>query len=123
MQTTLHPSYPGIYTRSAARDSLWKRFINWTDRQEEWRFGWVAGILVGHGCFFTIITMMAILFTGNHFIFWPFAISAMAICVVVNLAAMPTRITIPVFFFSVLMDLVVIAICLTNGFDISASYR
>jgi hypothetical protein len=65
---------------------------------------------------------MAIVFTGNHFIFWPFAIGAMAACLVVNLAAMPTRIIIPVFFISLLIDLVIIVLCVANGFDISATY-
>ena len=42
--------------------------------------------------------------------YWGMAIGAMAIALVANLAAMPTKITIPVFFFSVLIDIVVIVI-------------
>jgi hypothetical protein len=123
MQSTIHHSYAPSYHRAENRTSLWKRFINWADGQEEHRFGWAAFAIAGHGCVFTIITSLMVLFTGNHFIFWPFVIVAMAACVVVNLAAMPTKITIPVFFFSLLIDLVIIATCITNGFNIEASYR
>ncbi|MCY7312016.1 MAG: hypothetical protein LH619_14665, partial [Chitinophagaceae bacterium] len=77
----------------------------------------------GHGCFFTIVTVATILLTGNNFIFWPFAIAAMTIPLIVNLAALPTKITIPVLFFSVLVDLMIIALCISNGFDLAASYR
>jgi hypothetical protein len=45
----------------------------------------------------------------------------MGMTVITNLAAMPTRITIPVFFFSVLLDLVIIITCLVIGFDVSGT--
>ena len=99
-----------------------KRFFNWTKEQEKNRLLWLAIAVAGHGCVLTIITMFAVLFTGNHFIFWPFAIAAMAMTLIVNLAAMPTKITIPVFFLSVLIDVVIIALCLANGFNIEATY-
>lgn len=123
MQSTIHHSYTHSYNRVENRTSLWKKFIIWADKQEEYRFGWTAFAIAGHGCVFTILTSLAILFSGNHFIFWPFAIVAMAACVVVNLAAMPTKITIPVFFFSLLIDLAIITICLANGLSMEASYR
>jgi|JRYE01.1.fsa_nt_gb hypothetical protein len=91
---------------------LWSRFINWSASQEKNRFGWIAGILVGHGCVATILTMLAIQMNGNHFIFWPFAIAAMGACVITNLAAMPTKVTIPVFAVSLLIDLAIIVICI-----------
>ena len=122
MQTTIRHSISQSYHKEVSHDNLWNRFIKWTDKQEENRFGWTAGIIAGHGCVFTVITVMAIVFTGNHFIFWPFAIAAMAACLVVNLAAMPTRVIIPVFFFSLLIDLVIIILCIANGFDIGATY-
>jgi len=84
---------------------------------------WAAIGIAGHGCAFTILTLLVILFTGNHFIFWPFAIGAMAMTVVVNLAALPARITIPIFFLSLIIDAVIIAMCIANGFDIAATYR
>ena len=122
MQTTIRHSISHSYDHPVSLRKFWNRFINWTDKQEENRFGWSAGIITGHGCVFTVITVIAIVFTGNHFIFWPFAIAAMTACLVVILSAMPTRIIIPVFLFSLLIDLVVIILCIANGFDISATY-
>ena len=123
MQSTLQHSYTTPYHRTEKRTSLWKKFINWADGQEAYRFGWAAIAIAGHGCIFTIFTSLAILFTGNHFIYWPFAIGAMAACLVVNLAAMPTKITIPVFFFSLLVDITIIATCIVNGVNLEAIYR
>jgi hypothetical protein len=123
MQSTIHHSYRHSYERAEKKTSLWKKFISWADGQEENRFGWTAIAITSHGCVLTILTAMVILMSGNHFIFWPFAIGAMAMCVVVNLAAMPTKITIPVFFFSILIDLAIIAICFMNGFNIDSIYR
>lgn len=104
-----------------ARPSLWKKFINWCDSQEKYRFGWLATALTLHGCVLTILTMFAVVLAGNHFIFWPFVIGAMGITLIVNLAAMPTKITIPVFFFSVLVDLTIIVSCIAIGFDASGT--
>jgi len=123
MESTVQHVFQPAYSRSAAKTSLWKRFINWSTQQEEQRLGWVAFSIFGHGCVFTIFTVATILLTGNHFIFWPFAIAAMAIPLVANLAALPTKFTIPILFFSVLIDVVIIALSLMNGFDIAASYR
>jgi|SRR5687767_1305397 len=99
----------------------WKKFIDWCDGQEKYRFGWLAAALSIHGCILTILTMFAVVLAGNHFIFWPFVIGAMAITLISNLAAMPTKITIPVFFFSVIMDLVIIITCLFIGLDPSGT--
>lgn len=122
MQTTINHPYQLTRDKSE-RTSILKKIINWCDKQQENSFAWTAISLTGHGCFFTITTVMVILLTGNHFIFWPFAIGAMAACLIVNLAALPTKITIPVLFLSLLIDLTIIAICLSNGFDMAAAYR
>jgi hypothetical protein len=122
MQTTIHQdAYLPKTATSITKPTLWKRLIQWAEGQEKNRFGWTAGILAGHGCVTTILTVFAILLTGNQFIFWPIAIGAMAACVITNLAAMPTKITIPVFFVSLLVDLIIITICLINGFDVNAT--
>lgn len=115
MSATIQQSHIQPNPGMDANISRWQRFINWADSQEKNRLGWTAGIIVGHGCIVTIFTMLAIVFTGNNFIFWPFAIAAMAVCLITNLAAMPTKITIPVFFISLLVDVAIILICIVNG--------
>lgn len=122
MQTTIQHQAISRPDTKTAHPSLWSRFIQWADSQEKHRFGWTAGIIAGHGCVATIITAAVIIFTGNQFIFWPITIGVMAACLIVNLAAMPTKIIIPVFFASLLIDLLIIAICLSNGFDVSGTY-
>ena len=122
MSLTLNKSLAGDYKETSTRTSAWKKFIGWADKQEEHRFGWTAFAIAGHGCVFTIITVMAILLAGNSFILWPFAIAAMAGCLLVNLAAMPTRITIPVLFLSILVDVAIIGICIAQGLRFSAIF-
>lgn len=121
METTLQHSYAHSNESVKTHLSLWKKFINWCDGQEKNRFGWLAASFTLHGCVLTIFTMFAIILSGNHFIFWPFAIAAMGLTVVTNLAAMPTKITIPAFILSVLVDLIIIASCLVIGFHASGT--
>jgi hypothetical protein len=103
--------------------SIWKSFTSWTVAQEKNRFLWLALGVVGHGCVITIFTMLAIMFSGNNFIYWPFAIAAMTMTVVSNLAAMPTKVTIPVFFFSILIDVAIILLCMIQGFGVDVVYN
>ena len=119
METTVKHLY--AYPMHTAKVPVWKKFINWCDRQEKYRLGWLAAALTLHGCVLTIITMFAVILAGNHFIFWPFIIGAMGITLITNLAAMPTKITIPVFFFSVLVDLVIIISCIAIGFNVNGT--
>ena len=119
--TVFHP----IHLKKEAnttKSSIITRFFTWSKGQEKNRLLWLSIALAGHGCVFTILTMFAVLFSGNNFIYWPFAIAAMAMNLVVNLAAMPTKITIPIFFFSLLIDAVIIALCAAQGFDVSGTY-
>ena len=120
MAITFQKTFAPVFSKSKTKSSLWSRFINWTDKQEEHRFGWTATAIAGHGCVITIITVAMIVLAGNPFILWPFAIGAMAICLVTNLAAMPTRIIIPVLFLSILIDIVIIAICIARGLSFAS---
>ena len=116
----MNTTYQQILQENAAQrvnqTSLVTKFSNWTKEQEKNRMLWLAFAVAGHGCVITIITMFAILFTGNNFVFWPFAIGAMAMTLIVNLAAMPTKITIPVFFLTISIDIAVIVAALTGSF-------
>lgn len=119
---TLQQTYSASYSKSTTHIPAWKKFINWTKQQEKNRLLWLAIAVAGHGCFFTIVTIAAILLSGNSFFLWPFAIAAMVMTLVTNLAALPTKITIPVFFLSLVIDVILIAICISNGFDINSTF-
>ena len=96
--------------------SLPTRFFRWCSGQEQYRLAWLAAILAIHGCILTPITVLAVFAGGNSIVMWPFAIGAMAIALVSNLAAMPTKYTIPIFFLSVLIDVALIGIGLASYF-------
>ena len=122
MATITHPTIATTYTEKVVKPSLSNRFIKWAEDQEQYRFGWVAGILAGHGCIVTPITLFAIILSGSNLVFFMAAIIAMMASLVTNLAALPTKYTIPTFFLSIVIDLVIIISCVVIGFDISGTY-
>ncbi|HMC99003.1 MAG TPA: hypothetical protein VKH37_02590 [Ferruginibacter sp.] len=88
--------------------SLWTQFINYATNQQPNRMLWLAIGLVGHGCIFTVATLAVVVLTGNVFALYAIACFPMGLVLVVNLAALPTKIIIPVFFLSILIDIGVI---------------
>ena len=69
---------------------------------------WLGIILAAHGCILTPLTVMGVMFTGNNLYLFVLAIAAMGMTLVTNLAALPTRITIPVFLLSILIDVAIV---------------
>jgi hypothetical protein len=117
MQTILQHPVSTTFTRENHRTSVLQRFFSWCQAQEKNRFGWLALILAVHGCALTPITIFAVVMSGNNIFLWVTAIAAMGISLVTNLSAMPTRITIPAFILSVLIDIVVLATCFSAGLN------
>ena len=111
MQTTLQQTINTTYTEVSSKNSLWTRFIAFCETQETNRLFWVGIILAVHGCALTPVTVMATLFAGPNFILFMTAMVAMGIALVTNLAAMPTKITIPAFALSILIDVVILISC------------
>ncbi|AXY78075.1 hypothetical protein D3H65_30585 [Paraflavitalea soli] len=111
MSTTIHPStVQSSYTIPAKGNSVFTRFIHWADAQQENRLLWLALALGGFGCALTPLTILLIVaLTGMNLFLFMTALAAMAMSLIVNLAAMSTKITIPVLLVSVVVDLVVIA--------------
>lgn len=97
------------------KKSIVSRFFAWCQSQEEQRLLWLGVILGGHGCVITPITVLFVVMAGNLPIFWPFVIGAIFMSLIVNLAALPTKITLPVFFISLAIDLFVIINCIAIG--------
>ncbi len=109
MKAILH--HPGatsnIYNSTYAKESLLQRFTAWLNTQEEKRFFWAALSLVGHGTFFTIITFATVILTGNVFALLAITCATMMLVLAVNLAALPVKYIIPIFFGSLLVDVLV----------------
>jgi hypothetical protein len=102
--------------------SLFSKFITWSDTQQGNRLLWLGLILCLHGCVLTPLTVMAVLLAGTNLILFMVTIVAMGISLVSNLAAMPTKITIPLFVLSIIIDLVVVGFALAHGLDIASTY-
>ena len=107
MENIFHALPTNNITRTSS-PTLFSKFINWCNGQEKNRLGWLGAILVIHGCVLTPITLFAVVLTGTNFALYIATLVAMGIAVVTNLAAMPTKVTIPVFFLSVLIEIAVI---------------
>ena len=109
---TLQHSYGTLHIPVQQKKfTLVRRFIDWCTGQENNRLAWLAVIIAGHGCIITPLTLGFVMLTGNDFSVWPWIIGAMGMALISNLAAMPTKVTIPVFFLSLLIDLAVIIKC------------
>ena len=96
--------------------------MNWCENQNENRILWIGIALAAHGCIITPLTVMAVLLAGTNLFLFMLAIVAMGMSLVTNLAALPTRITIPVFFLSILIDVIIVISTLVIGFDITSTY-
>ncbi|MES2849594.1 MAG: hypothetical protein V4685_11100 [Bacteroidota bacterium] len=94
-------------TYAAAKTSMLHRFAAWLNTQEEKRFFWAAISLVGHGTFFTIVTFATVILTGNVFALLAITCATMMMVLAVNLAALPVKYIIPVFFASLIVDALV----------------
>lgn len=121
MAHTIQHSIPTSYKITTGKPTAFSRFINWCEGQEKNRFVWLGLALAGHGCALTPITLFAIILSGNFIFFWIMAIVAMMTALVTNLAAMPTKYTIPAFLLSIVMDLAIIISCLAMGFNLNAA--
>lgn len=112
---TMPISFPTSFQTTFRAESLMpaflKKFLSWSERQKENRFLWLGVSLGVHGCFLTPITAMVVLTTTASMFLFSLTIAAMGIAVIANLAGLSTRITIPVFVFSILMDFGVLIAC------------
>lgn len=122
METILHQSASISFVKKETKAPDFSRFMTWCEGQEKYRFGWLAAALSVHGCALTPITLFAIILAGTNIVFFILALIAMGMALVTNLAAMPTKVTIPVFFLSIAIDIAIIISCVAIGFDITATY-
>ena len=120
--TTLNQTISTTYTENAPSTSFLEKFFAWCKGQEENRLLWLGIALAGHGCILTPLTVMAVLLAGTNMFLFILAIVAMGMSLVTNLAAMPTKITIPVLVLSILIDIAIVIASVAIGFDITTTY-
>jgi len=109
MQVVNAPSY-----KTSIQSDLLRRLLDWCTMQEKNRFGWLALSLAAHGCIITPVVVFFVSMTGNNLTLWMAAMVAMGVTLIVNLAAQPTKITIPTFFLSIVVDIAIIIACIVQ---------
>jgi hypothetical protein len=114
--TTFNPSITVNRIHRFPVSSFFAKFITWSKSQEENRLLWVGISLTLHGCVLAPVTIFAVMLAGNSMFLFMLPIITMGATLVTNLAAMPTKITIPVFLLSILIDVVVLLTCALSGF-------
>ena len=93
------------------RLTLWQRFMRYAEAQQPNRFAWLAFSFFMQGCVLVPITLLIVVRHGNPFALWIPPLIGFVLTETTNLAAMPTKVTVPVFWAGVLIDLAVIATC------------
>lgn len=106
--TTYHPLITGYYSKPVTNNHLFTNFMQWCTKQEYNRLLWLGLGLTFHGCILTPITVLVLAMTGNNLYLLFFCVLAMVLVLISNLAALPTKITIPVLLLSIVMDIIII---------------
>jgi len=116
MSTIIH-HYPHSHVKTD-HWQFWKKFIHWCEKQEENKLGWLAASFVMHGCIFVPMTVMIIAASGNNFVFVALALSSMIIAITTNLADLHTKVSLPVFFGTLVLDMLIIITRLFHGLNV-----
>jgi hypothetical protein len=113
MSTTLHATTPVSGYSEARSGSIFSRFFSWCANEDaERHIGWVGVTVTTTTAIFFPVTMCIILLNGELFGLIIAAMASLALVVVTNLAALPTKYTIPFYFLGILIDVVAIALSL-----------
>lgn len=97
------------YAEKAPRVNSLRKFMSWCEQQEENRLLWLGLGVMGQIGMVVPLTLLSILFlANNNFILWVVVLSANMPVLALNLAAQPTKVTIPVMLTSLVVNLVVI---------------
>jgi hypothetical protein len=92
-----------------ANPSLSERFFDWATKEDvKHHIGWVGLSIISMTAIFFPLTMSAILLNGASFGLIIVAMVPLVAVFVTNLAALPTRYTIPFFFAGALAELIII---------------
>jgi hypothetical protein len=104
---TYHSNYNRLSLETVNRHFL-ARFFAWIKQEEKNRIAWVGISITAMSAVFFPITMSAILFNGAVFKLIIGAMISLALVVITNLAALPTKYTIPALLTGILMDIILI---------------
>lgn len=93
--------------------TLLSKFVAWCEAQESNRFLWLAVALFAQiGLTLPLTAVFIVFFGGNNFLWWIILATVNIPVLVLNLAAFPTKTTLPFLFFGWLTQAVIIACCI-----------
>jgi hypothetical protein len=99
------------YHLAEKRPSAVSRFFQWAAGEDEERhIGWVGITVTTMSAIFFPLTMTVVLHNGASFGLIVAAMVSLTMVAITNLAALPTKYTIPFFFLGILIDAVVIGL-------------
>lgn len=120
METTYNHSIATTYSPAATKPTAFSRFFTWAEAQQFNRLLWIGISLFLHGCVLAPLVAFLVLSSGANMGLFVLGVASMSSCLFVNLAAMPTKVTIPVLILSILVDLGIIIATIVMGFNFSA---
>lgn len=99
-------------TTGTTQISILARFNSWANKQEDNRLLWLGIAVLGGIATVLPITLLAIVFLANNSLtLWAITCSINVLILVVNLAAQPTKITLPILFSVWFIDALIILYC------------
>ena len=102
-----HPHTSGHHHR-ISEHPIARKFIAWCEGEQQHQLFWNGLAFAGHGWLLTPVTLTIIFFLNGPAILLYIAALVMVITLIVNLTSMSTKITIPVFILSIVIDLILI---------------
>jgi hypothetical protein len=113
-QAQVVPTYgpaAGNPSLAAGNPSFIERFFDWATKEDvKHHIGWVGLSIIAMTAIFFPLTMSAILLNGASLGLIIAAMVPLVLVFVTNLAALPTRYTIPFFFAGVLAELIILVV-------------
>ena len=114
LSDTFQARVNNTYTHGGTKTKtgVFQNFIAWCDKQEDSRLLWLGVSILGGIATVLPITLLAIVFLAqNNFTLWAITCSVNVFILIVNLAAQPQKIALPVLFFVWCLDALIILYC------------
>lgn len=108
MNTTTYISDFHSFPVKDIQYTFFDRFLDWTKKEEKNHIAWVGISITAMSAVFFPVTMSAILYNGAVFKLIIGAMISLALVVISNLAALPTKYTIPAFLLGIVIDFALI---------------
>jgi hypothetical protein len=106
---------PFQYREAKAHTNIFSRLFEWCEKQESNRFLWLGLTFFAQiGLTVPLTAYSIIFFGGNTFLLWIILCTVNVPVLVLNLAAMPTKTTLPLLFFAWLTQAALILFCVVG---------